>query len=92
MTAATFTLADLNRILREGAGANGDIGSTADALDAELNDLGYDSLALLETGSRIEREYSVSLDESALMRVSTPRSLIELVNAHLGASAPAVTA
>ncbi|MFD7061146.1 acyl carrier protein [Streptomyces sp. NPDC059906] len=80
-TTAPFTLDDLTRILREGAGDNGEV--TAD-LEFEL--LGYDSLALLETYTRIEREYGISLDEDALGAVRTPAQLIEVVTTHLAAT------
>ena len=83
MTIATFALEDLKRILLEGAGADEGVDLDADILDTRLDDLGYESLALLETGSRIEREYGISLDESALIDAPTPRVLIDLVNARL---------
>ncbi|GID94068.1 acyl carrier protein [Amorphoplanes digitatis] len=85
MTIATFALEDLKRILLEGAGADEGVDLDADILDTRLDDLGYESLALLETGSRIEREYGISLDESALIEAPTPRVLIDLVNAQLAA-------
>ncbi|MFF4802803.1 acyl carrier protein [Streptomyces sp. NPDC001351] len=82
-----FTLADLKRILLEGAGADDGVDLDGEILDMEFVDLGYESLALLETSSRIEREYDISLDESAMADVTTPRALIDLVNSHLAAAA-----
>ncbi|MEV6947578.1 acyl carrier protein [Streptomyces sp. NPDC051172] len=82
-----FTLADLKRILLEGAGADDGVDLDGEILDMEFVDLGYESLALLETSSRIEREYGISLDESAMADVTTPRALIDLVNSHLAAAA-----
>jgi act minimal PKS acyl carrier protein len=83
MTTAKFTLNDLKRILLDGAGADdaGDLGG--DILDRDFVELGYDSLALLETGGRIEREFAITLDDSVLIEASTPRSLIEAVNDHI---------
>lgn len=81
-----FTLDDLKRILLEGAGASEDVDLDADILDVEFADLGYESLALLETGSRIEREYGITLDDSALTDARTPQALIEVVNAQLTVS------
>lgn len=78
---ATFTLDDLKRILREGSGEEADL--DGDILDAEFEELGYESLALLETTSRIEREFGVALDEEAVAAARTPRSLLELVNTEL---------
>jgi len=45
--------------------------------------IGYESLALLEAGSLIEREYGISLDEEAVGEANTPRAFIDVVNAQL---------
>ncbi|MEH0424351.1 acyl carrier protein [Streptomyces sp. B21-083] len=84
-----FTLEDLKRILLEGAGADESVDLDADILDLRLEDLGYESLALLETGSRIEREYDITLDEVELTNTLTPRDLIDAVNTRLAPSAAA---
>ncbi|MFR9751929.1 SDR family NAD(P)-dependent oxidoreductase [Nocardia sp. 004] len=84
----TFTIEDLRRILLAGAGADENVDLNGDILDTEFELLGYESLALLETGSRIEREFGISFDESVLMDVKTPRTLIDAVNAQLGGKAP----
>ncbi|SFW78420.1 acyl carrier protein [Amycolatopsis australiensis] len=82
----TLTLADLRRILGEAAGADeATAGVDADAVDTSFEDLGYDSLALMETASRIEREYAIKLDESVLADADTPRALLDLVNEQLSA-------
>lgn len=83
MPAHDFTLADLRRILLEGAGADEETDLQGDILDLEFEALGYESLALLETASRIEREYGITLDDSMLSGTTTPKALIEGVNAQL---------
>jgi act minimal PKS acyl carrier protein len=88
MPANEFTLAALKLILLEGAGAEEGVDLDGDIADTPFADLGYESLALLETGSRIEREYGISLDEEALATAETPKALIELVNTQLS-DAPA---
>ena len=88
-TTSPFTLDDLRRILREAAGEEEGVDLTGDIIDTEFTALGYESLALLETGGRIEREYDISLDDSALTDVITPRGLIDIVNAQ-HAAAPSV--
>ncbi|MEU1816571.1 acyl carrier protein [Streptomyces roseifaciens] len=87
MSQATFTLADLKRILLEGSGAPEGGGLDGDILDTEFSDIGYDSLALLETASRIEREYGIELDESAMGDATTPRAFLDTVTGHLAAPA-----
>ncbi|MFE2752073.1 acyl carrier protein [Actinosynnema sp. NPDC059335] len=83
----TFSIDDLKRILREGAGADETVDLDGDIAERDFEELGYESLALLETGSRIEREYGISLDEDALADARTPAALIDLVNSHLAARA-----
>jgi act minimal PKS acyl carrier protein len=78
-----FTLDDLRSILRQGAGADESVDLDADILDVGFDQLGYESLALLETSLRIERKYGISVDDSVLADANTPRDLIEAVNACL---------
>ncbi|MEU6996508.1 acyl carrier protein [Streptomyces sp. NPDC046465] len=87
MSTPQFALADLTRILLEGAGADDGAALDGDILDQDFDDLGYESLALLETGSRIEREYGIALDDDVFADNRTPRTLIAAVNARLSASA-----
>lgn len=87
MTTSEFTLEDLKRILLEGAGADDAVDLDGDILGKDFETLGYESLALLETASRIEREYGVTLDDAVLAVSATPRDLIDCVNAQLGPAA-----
>lgn len=80
---APLNLSDLKRILTEVAGVAEGVDLDGDILDTTFSDLGYDSLALLEAGSRIERQYAVSLDDETIGDAQTPRQLIDAVNAHL---------
>ncbi|GGM05540.1 acyl carrier protein [Micromonospora yangpuensis] len=83
MTPRQFTFADLRRILIEGAGEAEGVQLGQDKVDVTFADLGYESLAMLETGSRIEREFGVTLDDSEVIDAATPGDLIAVVNAHL---------
>ncbi|MFF7888958.1 acyl carrier protein [Streptomyces sp. NPDC007896] len=86
MSTSPFTLDDLRRILLEAAGVDESVDLTGDIVDTEFQALGYESLALLETGGRIEREFGISLDDSALTDAVTPRGLIDIVNKQLSAA------
>jgi act minimal PKS acyl carrier protein len=79
MTGKEFTIEDLIRILREGAGAEEGIDLDGDILDTPFDELGYESLALLETGRRIGREYGIELEDTVLIDVETPRQLVNAV-------------
>lgn len=80
MRSEIFGPRDLKRILTESAGVEQGIDLDGEILDTTFDDLGYDSVALLETAARITREYRVSIDDDALADVKTPRELIALVN------------
>ncbi|MFE7516583.1 acyl carrier protein [Streptomyces sp. NPDC057540] len=79
----TFELDDLKRILKEGVGADESVDLEGDILDVDFEALGYESLAMLETGTRIEREFGVALTDETLTETATPRRLIEAVNVQL---------
>lgn len=80
MSSTPFTLDDLRRILREGAGTDEEVDLDGDILDEEFTTLGYDSLALLETSARITRERQLELDDDVITAARTPRDLINAVN------------
>ncbi|MGY6026915.1 acyl carrier protein [Streptomyces spinosirectus] len=80
MAAHELTLTDLTRILRESAGEDESVNLDGDILDTPFAELGYDSLALLEAASRVEREVGTKLSEDALVEAETPRLFLNLVN------------
>lgn len=87
MSTTDFTLEDLRRILREAAGEDEEVDLDGDILDTEFEALGYESLALLEAGSRIEREFGIKLDDETLDETLTPKVLIDVVNGQLAVKA-----
>ncbi|MFC8365545.1 acyl carrier protein [Streptomyces griseorubiginosus] len=85
---ATMTLDDLRRILAECAGSEEGFDAPAeDVLDSLFEDLGYDSLALMETTARIKQEFGVHIPDDEITEVETPRALIDLVNGQITAAA-----
>lgn len=77
-TAAGFSIDDLIGIMCHAAGTPEGVDLNGDILDTEFEALGFDSLALMETASRIEREHGIELDETIY---STPRAFLEAVHA-----------
>lgn len=73
-------LTDLTALLRECAGEDEGVDLDGDILDVPFVDLGYDSLALLQTTGRIERDFDLVLDEEAVDEADTPRAYLDLVN------------
>ena len=101
MRAMTFD--DLRRILADCAGGTDlfeqDGPEGAAPLDEPFEELGYDSLALIESAAFIEREFGVGVPDEVITEVRTPRALLALVNrggepgpAAPDDSAPAATA
>ncbi|MEU4711967.1 acyl carrier protein [Nocardia salmonicida] len=62
------------------AAVGGDGVNFVSGSEQEFDDLGYDSLALLEAGGQIEREFGISLDDAVLTGAKTPRSFVDAVN------------
>ncbi|GAA4827550.1 acyl carrier protein [Saccharopolyspora rosea] len=75
-----LTLDELRRILAECSGAEAEEHPGSDVLDTAFDDLGYDSLALIETGARIKQEYGITIPEDELTELRTPRDMLDIVN------------
>lgn len=82
----TITLHDLERVLTECAGADDDATLTAQNLDVPFTDLGYDSLALLETAALMQQRFGVVLSDEDVTGIETPREFLDRVN-HAAAQA-----
>ncbi|MFI8952068.1 acyl carrier protein [Streptomyces sp. NPDC053750] len=80
-------LSDLVTLLRECAGEEEWTDLDGDILDKPFLDLGYDSLAMLQTTGRIERDHGITFDEEAIDEAETPRQYLALVNELLSARA-----
>ncbi|MEW2618883.1 acyl carrier protein [Streptomyces sp. NPDC048106] len=72
------TIDDLRQLLRTAAGES-EADLDGDILDVEFGSLGYDSLALLETASLIERHHGVKVADD-ISAVRTPREFLDRVN------------
>ncbi|GJF33147.1 actinorhodin polyketide synthase acyl carrier protein [Kitasatospora sp. NE20-6] len=81
--ATALSIDEFTRILRESAGEDEAVDLSGDIADVPFTDLGYDSLALLEVGGRIARDFGVDLPDEDLDGVETPRAFVDLVNSAL---------
>ncbi|MFF8192681.1 acyl carrier protein [Streptomyces bobili] len=88
---SAFTVEELFQIMRECAGEEEAV-DLADAAEQEFSLLGYDSLALMEAISRVERGLGIDLPEETVGEVLTPAAFVDVVNAELARSAPVVEA
>ncbi|MBP2702964.1 acyl carrier protein [Microbispora sp. RL4-1S] len=76
-----LSLDELKQIMRRVAGDDDTI-DLADGFETRtFEDLGYDSLALMEIAHHVERACGRALPDAELEDVSTPRDLLEVVGA-----------
>ncbi|MFF7726122.1 acyl carrier protein [Streptomyces sp. NPDC008001] len=75
-----MTVDDVRRILVECAGVDDSIDITGDIADRPFDELGYDSLALMESAAQIKQEFGVVVPDDELVEAETPQALIDLVN------------
>jgi minimal PKS acyl carrier protein len=78
---------DLTSIMRVCAGMEDTTDLEGAALDRSYEEMGYDSLAVLEIQAQIERRFGVPLGDDALEYMSSPGSTISYVNGLLQAGA-----
>lgn len=80
----TLSLADLRDVLIACAGEEDDLAAYGDELGAVLfEDLGYDSLALIETSAELQRRYGILIPEDLAAQFTTPGELLDFVNEKL---------
>ncbi|MFE2728951.1 acyl carrier protein [Kitasatospora sp. NPDC059327] len=72
-----ITLAQLVEIIRDCAGDSDEFDLNGDIADIAFEELGYDSLALLEIAARLRQEHGVVLPDEG---VRTPGDVLDLVN------------
>lgn len=82
-----FTMDDLVRVMRAAAGEDESASLEGDISETSFVDLGYDSLAVIETTSRIEREFGLTIPEEEMAEIDTPGQLVDFVNNRLATAA-----
>jgi act minimal PKS chain-length factor (CLF/KS beta) len=75
-----MTIDDLHRVLAACAGDNTDVPWGEEVVDWDFDDLGYDSLARIETAARIKQEYGVHIPDERVIELATPRQMLDFVN------------
>ncbi|TYB60582.1 acyl carrier protein [Nonomuraea sp. PA05] len=85
MDKTELRLDELKRIMRE-CGAEDAAGLDGDVLDVPFKELGLDSLAVMEIGARVERDYGVEMPDDVMDKLQTPRETLDFVNHRLPAA------
>jgi len=82
-SSSELTIDSLRAILVEVAGQDESFDATTDIAAMTFDELGYDSLALMELSATIEKRFGVAIDEEELTNLSTPEALVLFVNGML---------
>lgn len=86
---SVFTLGELKKIMLEAVGEDESIDlDRGDVLDTPMADLGFDSLAVMDVATGIQRALGVRIPEGGVDEMTTPRQTLLYVN-ELAASAVA---
>ncbi|OON82579.1 acyl carrier protein [Streptomyces tsukubensis] len=78
-----LTIESLRTILVEVAGQDDSFDADTDIATLTFDELGYDSLALMELASTVEKRFGVEIDEEELAKLATPGDLVLFVNGML---------
>ncbi|SCF07666.1 acyl carrier protein [Micromonospora chokoriensis] len=81
-----ITLDDLRRVMAACAGADESVDLDGDIIDVPFKDLGYDSLAVMETAAILERDYSVTIPDEKIAGLPTPRAMLDEIRHSLAAA------
>ncbi|MBC8091376.1 MAG: acyl carrier protein [Pseudonocardia sp.] len=82
-----LTLDALREIMIEAAGDDEAVDLGQDIVDVPFTELGFDSLAMLETVTLVKRRTGVAIADDELDSVGTPRALLAKVNTTLASAA-----
>jgi act minimal PKS acyl carrier protein len=86
-TLSSMNLDDLRGLLSKCAGGDDDADALAgDIVDVPFEDLGYDSLALIEAAATLKRDYGVIIPDEQLTDTQTPAELLALINDRIAAA------
>ncbi|MGY1434615.1 acyl carrier protein [Streptomyces reniochalinae] len=58
---------------------------TESDLSTSFTEIGYDSLAVLEIASQLQREYGLQIPDEAIEEMDSPQAVIDYVNTNLAA-------
>jgi act minimal PKS acyl carrier protein len=77
---SAFTTDSLREIMLDCAGPGEHPELEGQFVDTSYEDLGFDSLAVLELASRIQQDMGVPFPDDAVAEMVTPRNVLDYVN------------
>lgn len=79
----SFSLDDLRMLMRACAGIDESVDLDGDIGGYTFEELGYDSLAVLEMAAKIQNMLGVAISDDAAQELTTPDSLVDYVATRL---------
>lgn len=83
---ARFSVDDIRRILRECAGEPDSMSLEDDISAVSFEEMGYDSLAVLEMAARIQQEFLVAIPDEVVVELPTPDAVVGYVGPRIAAA------
>jgi act minimal PKS acyl carrier protein len=80
-----MTMDELRAILVACAGGEDIEALSGDVSGVSFDELGYDSLALIETAAKLKLEHSVEITDEQITEVRSPGELLGLINDRIAA-------
>jgi minimal PKS acyl carrier protein len=79
-----LTVQDLRQLLETSAGEAEDVEwGSEQILDTPFDEIGYDSLALLEMAAKVQQNYNIPVPDDAINEMKTPRTALAYLNGRL---------
>ncbi|MDQ7907414.1 phosphopantetheine-binding protein [Phytohabitans sp. ZYX-F-186] len=79
-----LSLDELKGIMQSCAGADESVDLTPEAATMSFEELGYDSLAVIEMTTRLAQLFDIHIPDSETSTLDTPARLVDYVNGRLG--------
>ena len=81
-----LTLDELKVFLLRSVGDDESIDLSGDIQGTALSDLGFDSLAVIDTTSRLEQHFKIKFSDDDTSAIATPQDFLDIVNRQLAPS------
>ncbi|GGS91754.1 MULTISPECIES: acyl carrier protein [Streptomyces] len=80
---SSMTFDDLKQIMTTAVGEGEAEELVEGRLTVAFTEIGYDSLAVLEIASQIQRQYGLKIPDEAIEEMDSPQAVLDYVNARL---------
>lgn len=82
---ATLSLDELKGIMQSCAGADETVDLTPEGAETSFEELGFDSLAVIEVTTRLAQRFDIHIPDSETSTLDSPARLVDYVNGRLRA-------